>query len=295
MYIFSFYRVKFQARGLPHIHGVCWIEKEELLQRGIDGDLTENEDAAIKLADELVSCKLPQENDELSKIVSEVQIHKHTKSCMKYNGTCCYGFPRLPSPVTLLAKPLELIDPTLSEKEMAEKKAKASKILRAAKSFLENHNFDENMTLHDFYLAIDTNEADYVDALKITDRGKVLILKREVRERFVNNYNPEMLLAWNANMDLQFVFDPYAVVSYIASYMNKDETQTTPFLREALHASAGKEAREKLKALKDAYLSHRQVGLSEAVYEVNPSLRMKDSNISCLFVMTGFPKNRSVF
>ena len=66
-------------------------------------------------------------------------------------------------------------------------------------------------------------------------------------------------------------------------------------LREALHASAGKKAREKLKALKDAYLSHRQVGLSEAVYEVNPSLRMKDSNISCLFVMTGFPKNRSVF
>ena len=23
------YRVEFQARGLPHIHGVCWIEKEK--------------------------------------------------------------------------------------------------------------------------------------------------------------------------------------------------------------------------------------------------------------------------
>ena len=151
------------------------------------------------------------------------------------------------------------------------------------------------MSLHDFYQAIGTTEAEYVEALQISERGKVLVLKREVKERFVNNYNPEMLLAWNANMDLQLVFDPYAVVSYVANYMNKDETQTTPFLRQALHASAGKEAKEKLKALKEAYLSHRQVGASEAAYKVNPSLRMKDSNISCIFVMTGFPQNRSVF
>ena len=102
-----------------------------------------------------------------------------------------------------------------------------------------------------------------------------------------------MLIAWNANMDLQMVIDPYAVVSYTASYMNKDETQTTPFLREALHATAGKTAKEKLKALKEAYLTHRQVGASEAVYKILPSLRLKDSNIACIFVATGFPKNRS--
>ena len=86
------YRVEFQARGLPHIHGVCWIEKEELLRRGITGDLSENDEAAVKLADDLVTCKLPQNDDELKKIVSDVQIHKHTKSCLKYNGICRYGF-----------------------------------------------------------------------------------------------------------------------------------------------------------------------------------------------------------
>merc|ERR1711884_542142 len=101
-----------------------------------------------------------------------------------------------------------------------------------------------------------------------------------------------MILAWNANMDIQLVVDPYAIISYIASYMNKDETQTTPFLREALHASAGKTAKEKLKALKEAYLSHRQVGASEAVYKIIPSFKLKDSNITCVFVATGFPKNR---
>ena len=104
-----------------------------------------------------------------------------------------------------------------------------------------------------------------------------------------------MILAWNANMDIQMVVDPYAVISYIASYMLKTDTQTTPFLREALHTAAGKETKEKLRALKEAYISHRQVGGSEAAYKVNPSLWMKDSNITCTFDVSGFPKNRSVF
>ena len=88
--------MEFQARGLPHTHGVCWIEKNELLKRGIKGDLMENEKVALELANELISCKLPNDDDELRNIVSEVQRHKHTKSCLKYDGICRYGFPRLP-------------------------------------------------------------------------------------------------------------------------------------------------------------------------------------------------------
>ena len=123
----------FQARGLPHIHGVSWIEKDELLKRGITSDLMDNELAALKIADQLLSCKLPGDEDkDLQKIVSEVQKHKHTKSCMKYNGSCRYGFPKLPSPETLLAKPLELTHPDLTEKERLAKKKKATEILTAA-------------------------------------------------------------------------------------------------------------------------------------------------------------------
>ena len=87
-----------------------------------------------------------------------------------------------------------------------------------------------------FYKAInsnitkDTNEEEYVKLLSISEKGKVLILKRECKERFINNYNPEMIRAWNANMDIQLVVDPYAVVSYITCYMRKDETQITKFL-----------------------------------------------------------------
>ena len=74
----------------------------------------------------------------------------------------------------------------------------------------------------------------------------------------------------------------------------KEENSTTPFLRETLKATAKLDVKERLKALKTAYLTHRQVGASEAVYKAISSMRLKDSNITCTFVASGFPENRSV-
>ena len=92
---------------------------------------------------------------------------------------------------------------------------------------MKDEKFEENMTMQEFY---DEIKEEYVELLKISERWKVLIMKRECKEIYINDYNPEMLTARDANMDLQNVIDPYAVVSYTASYMNKDETQTTTFL-----------------------------------------------------------------
>ena len=36
------------------------------------------------------------------------------------------------------------------------------------------------------------------------------------------------------------------------------------------------------------------MGVSEAVYRVIPHMKLKDSNIACTFVATGFPENRSL-
>ena len=292
----SFHLSRFIATYLIHNTGVCWIEKEYLDKKELNGDLWDNTEAVVKLANDLISCRLPSiEEKPLYDIVNEVQRHKHTKSCLKYNGNCRYGFPKLPSPETLVAQPIETIYPKITDEKKTEMKERAAKVFEAARKKLDDPNFDENMTLTDFYKAIGTNKKDYLDLLRITEKGKVLILKRECKERYINNYNPEMITAWNANMDLQLVVDPYSVVAYIASYMNKEEKQTTPFLREALKKAAGKTAKEKLKDLKEAYLTHREVGASEAAYKIIPSLCLKKSNISCIFVATGFPNNRSRF
>ena len=148
----------------------------------------ENEDAALKLADELVSCQLPEDNDRLKEIVNQCQRHNHRKSCLKYNGICRYGFPRLPSPMTLLAKPLEDTHPNMTEKEKAKKKKRVKEVLTAAKNLLEDPGFDENMAIKDFYEAIDTNETEYLELLKISERGKILVLKRGLKERNRRNF-----------------------------------------------------------------------------------------------------------
>jgi hypothetical protein len=109
---------------MPHIHGVAWISKACLKMLGFgNGFLCDGEDDnVIKLADKLLSCRLPEPQEvtplsskeekeqiehenRLRKIVSEVQKHKHTESCLKYNGSCRYHFPRLPTKRTILAQP----------------------------------------------------------------------------------------------------------------------------------------------------------------------------------------------
>ena len=77
--------------------------------------------------------------------------------------------------------------------------------------------------------------------------------------------------------------------------MNKDETGLTKFMKEAICSIPTIEAKEKLRALKTAYLTHRQVGTSEAVYRVNSGMKLKDSNIKCIFVQKGFRTKKVLY
>ena len=104
-----------------------------------------------------------------------------------------------------------------------------------------------------------------------------------------------MLECWNANMDIQLALKPYAVITYIVSYVLKDEQGITLFLKATLQESACKNVKERLKDLKETYLTHRQIGASEAVYRALPDMKLKDSNVATIYVSTGFPENRSVF
>ena len=45
-----------------------------------------------------------------------------------------------------------------------------------------------------------------------------LLLKRTPAEIRINSYNSDLLKAWQANMDIQYILDPYACAVYILSY-----------------------------------------------------------------------------
>jgi hypothetical protein len=190
--------------GMPHIHGVAWIDKSALEKYLQPGHRTNYNENVIELIDKLITCKLPEDDEELLKKVTEVQKHGHSKSCRKYKNFCRFGFPRLPSDETIIASPLPSNLPDDEAKQITEK---ATEILMKAHMFLEGTDMTEEekdcLTLEQFLAIIAVTKQDYKDALKISNRGRVIVLKQSVKERNINNYNPEFLKAWDANMDIQ--------------------------------------------------------------------------------------------
>jgi hypothetical protein len=57
-----------------------------------------------------------------------------------------------------------------------------------------------------------------------------VLLKRRVKEISINNYNPMILKMHRANIDLQFVLDPYACCVYIVDYIDKSDKGMTKVL-----------------------------------------------------------------
>ena len=135
----------------------------------------------------------------------------------------------------------------------------------------------------------------YEEALGVSKSGYKIIHKRDIDELFVNNYNPEWIFNWNANIDLQLCLDYYAVITYISDYYSKDDSGTMGHIKEALKKARNESLQTKLSLVIHQFLTHRQIGESEAFFKILPHLQMKSSNIETVFVPTGFKMNRSGF
>ena len=93
-------------------------------------------------------------------------------------------------------------------------------------------------------------------------------------------------------MDLQFWCDSHAIVTYICDYYSKDGTGLTDVLKQAVkhRSEEGLSVPQMPKVLRSLYLTHRQIGACEATYRLLPNLHLKDSNITTVFLTTGFPE-----
>ena len=99
------YRIEFQARGMPHIHGVLWLEKDSISKFLIDEDGFEFDSKEVpKFVDSIISCSTSTDDKILNEIVKEVQVHNHTKSCRRGKQNYCrFGYPKPPSKETIIA------------------------------------------------------------------------------------------------------------------------------------------------------------------------------------------------
>ena len=80
-----------------------------------------------------------------------------------------------------------------------------------------------NKSAHHFLQEINLDVETYMDALKISQRGRNVILKQNPQYVFLNACSHNILSLWRGNVDLQYVINEIATVKYVCSYMTKGE------------------------------------------------------------------------
>ncbi|XP_060756276.1 uncharacterized protein LOC132867382 [Neoarius graeffei] len=292
-----FYRVEFQARGSPHIHMLIWIKNSPKFD-----DASDDEVAAF--IDRYISCEMPDpETDlELHGIVSEVQVHSrnHSKSCKKGNVACRFGFPKLPVDETFITRPpvvrpsgvLDENQDEAAARERREKRAIAKKRKKAKAKLQQVRDLlmDAGASFSSLTELLDRCGLTRKQYRKLFDRAansNVVVLKRHPNDCWVNQYNPDLLRAWNANMDIQYVVDDYSCIMYMMSYVSKPEHEMTQFLKNVIKdvKQSNVNERDEMKQIMQAYVKHREVSAQEAVARTC-SLRLKRCSRSVVFLQT---------
>ena len=64
-------------------------------------------------------------------------------------------------------------------------------------------------------------------------------------------------------------------------------------ITEVLEKDGSNSIKERMKAVANVFLTTRQMGESEAIYRLNPSMLLKNSNVTCQWVSFGEKKERS--
>ena len=273
-----FYRIEYQKRGSAHAHVLFWCENTP--QLGIDKD-----EEVSRFIEKYISCNIPSELEdaELHEIVNSVQTHskRHSKSCQKKGTKCRYNFPRPPSERTFIIKQGDKDDNDKSDPVQ-----KAQDLLTTVKGAVtDNVNYHDTRKLFE---DLKITQKEFEDANNMIAKRDDVILKRNPQDSWVNQYNPSLLRAWNANMDIQYVCNEFACIAYVVSYISKSEKEMGMLLAQtqAEMKDGNEDAKECLRKLGHVYMQNREVCAQESVYRVC-SLRLKECSRKVEFIPVG--------
>lgn len=120
-----------------------------------------------------------------------------------------------------------------------------------------------------------------------------VFLKLDVSELFLNNYNPLILSMHKANMDIQYILDPYACCMYIIDCINKSNKEMTKMLENVLSKSVNKPGPlgGVMRSLTSKYCNLCELSSQEAAYNLL-QLRMSGISRTTVFIPTGKEENR---
>lgn len=213
-----FYRVEFQKRGSPHIHGFLW-------KKGAPNIHTASHEDICAEVDKVISCSSDVNQDELPYL--KLQKHSHSKTCkrmLKNKATCRFGAPWPPMRKTQILEPLS-DDESIHLGELQKKYKTTMKKLR---------NLPETVKTFDDWLdLLKMDEEEYLQLVRSNLQRKKLFLQRRPTETRINPYIKGVLGVWKANHDIQYVLHPFHCVSYICDYMTKSQKGLSDLMQAA--------------------------------------------------------------
>lgn len=117
--------------------------------------------------------------------------------------------------------------------------------------------------------------------------------KRNPNEIYINPYCLKILSLHEANMDIQFVFDPFACAKYIVNYINKSDRGMSKLLKDAVEEvrKGNKKLRESFRAVENVFMNASEICTQEAIYSLMRMSTSKSSE-SDIYINTSLPHER---
>ena len=162
------------------------------------------------------------------------QTHVHKKNCNILDEfkkeVCKYGFPWPLLEKTIILEPLD-----------CEKNAKCAEKKKYYNLRKELERIDllwrtekKETSLEDLLKNISYTYDDYIYTLRSSIKRSTVFLKRTCKDLMINPYNKQIYMRHRANMDIQFVTDPYGAAAYVTAYMLKSNASMSQILKLAI-------------------------------------------------------------
>ena len=163
----------------------------------------------------------------------------------------------------------------------------------STKESLEDYERNRERRINEMLRSAKVSLKEYEEALSYSNKGHKVTIKRDLTELYINSYNVEWIRAWDGNMDIQPCFDYHQTITYITDYFNKIDPALLEIINAFLKEDTSNSTKERMRAVANIFMTHRQIGEAEAAYRLLPNMTLKNSNVSCQWVSLGRSEDRS--
>ena len=198
--------------------------------------IDENEDSeVVEFIDKYITCALPDATKypEMSNLVKKVQTHHHTTTCRKKKEIACrLNAPWPLSNKTRIIRSEEKIDETIVNQ--------SKKLIKKVVFNIVTISDLSDVTLSQILEECGVTEEQYDYALGCVEKTVSVLCKRKPREVNIGSYNTVILKLLKSNMNLQFVTDVHAILTYLTSYLCKPGHAMSELMKKASKEAYGK-------------------------------------------------------